>query len=147
MENLFIDQNQKEFKRLCELTNLSEIQIISPIYTWMKIHDIDLDAKNDAGLNLQYLLDEFLPYFFPECSFGFKAFCYDVLGEYDEEIAFCLGRLKLKNVLCDCPDCGCEVEYRNEQAWGYHWQEKQCTNPSCNYATTTEPDWDADREG
>jgi hypothetical protein len=133
MKNLYLPDS-KELTRICEITKLHQIQIVPSIITRMQIMEIDLDSQNDAGLEISQIMEEM--------GYDLNGFCYDVLGQYNEELAFLIGKLKFKNVLDDCPECGCEVEEREEAAWDYVWEEKDCTNPSCDYALTNQPDWD-----
>lgn len=41
-----------------------------------------------------------------------------------------------------CPDCGFELNVKTDGAFGVVWEEHYCSNESCQFFATTEPDWD-----
>ena len=52
-----------------------------------------------------------------------------------------LDSLIIINELKDCPECGCETTKTEESYKKYKWENTTCSH--CDYASTTEPDWDS----
>jgi len=42
----------------------------------------------------------------------------------------------------ECKLCGCELETETDGFDQHEWVEQKCTNPNCDYSTTTEPDFE-----
>jgi hypothetical protein len=65
-----------------------------------------------------------------------------VLPRFSNKAFEAFAQLLIFSTSGDCPDCGSDVDYSDDSAFGKVYTEMSCSNKTCDYFKTTEPDWE-----
>lgn len=133
MSNLFLYQS-KQFNQIVERLNTTSEILVDRITRGLKKLDIILEENDDMGKELSGIIEDY--------GHNLSSVTLLVLGRSDKQLNELFGSLYFKDVLDDCPNCGCET---NTEYDGYGFSEYEiqfCTNSSCDYKNSNEPDID-----
>lgn len=131
-----IIKNNDAFHVLSVSTSISPKQLQNKIIWGLQNEGIIACDDEDCGKTVQELADlnnytihEIIEILFPEQI-------------ENQEVPELLKSIYIWGIDGGCPDCGCELNVEEDSGDGHTWENKECSNNECEYATSGEPDWD-----